>query len=225
MRRLACPKEPGTKNERGGAPLRSRLVAFLILALASSTVAHAEDLKTVKVGVLKFGTVSWVLDTIQANGLDKAEGIELDVVRIEAGRGGGSGVIFTPDGLVLTNSHVVADAAEWRFHLSPLGQPAPLVFDSPPLHEPLEILGRPVVELVRSARTWVRRVVLVNGHGGNTQALDRAVRQLVDEGHDVICLDNFFTSQKSNVAHLLRRLGSEVLVDDLDAHAHGSYHS
>jgi len=59
--------------------LRSRLVAFLILALASSTVAHAEDLKTVKVGVLKFGTVSWVLDTIEANGLDKAEGIELDV--------------------------------------------------------------------------------------------------------------------------------------------------
>jgi NitT/TauT family transport system substrate-binding protein len=28
---------------------------------------------------LKFGTVSWVLDTIQRNGLDKAEGIELDV--------------------------------------------------------------------------------------------------------------------------------------------------
>ena len=34
----------------------------------------------VKIGVLKFGTVSWLLDTIQANGLDKAEGIELDIV-------------------------------------------------------------------------------------------------------------------------------------------------
>ncbi len=42
-----------------------------------------------------------------------------------------------------------------------------------------------VIELVRSLRTWARRVVLVNGHGGNVRSLDSAVAQLVHEGHDV----------------------------------------
>jgi S1-C subfamily serine protease len=33
------------------------------------------------------------------------------VVKIDAGRGGGSGVLFTPDGLILTNCHVVENSA------------------------------------------------------------------------------------------------------------------
>lgn len=47
-----------------------------------------------------------------------------------------------------------------------------------------EALTRTVVELVRSLRTWAERVLLVNGHGGNIVALNRAVDQLVTEGHD-----------------------------------------
>ena len=61
-------------------PLRSCLLAFLVCAVAivaGVPASHASN--KVKVGVLKFGTVSWLLDTIHANGLDKAEGIELDV--------------------------------------------------------------------------------------------------------------------------------------------------
>jgi len=60
--------------------LRSRLLAFLVFALAGVAVAQAaEPVSKIEIAVLKFGTVSWALDTIQANGLDKAEGIELDI--------------------------------------------------------------------------------------------------------------------------------------------------
>jgi creatinine amidohydrolase len=48
-----------------------------------------------------------------------------------------------------------------------------------------EALRHVLVELVRSLRVWARRVVFVNGHGGNVTALAGAVDQLVTEGHDV----------------------------------------
>jgi mycofactocin system creatininase family protein len=48
-----------------------------------------------------------------------------------------------------------------------------------------EALQHLVVELVRSMRTWARRVVLINGHGGNVRALTNAVDRLVADGHDV----------------------------------------
>lgn len=47
------------------------------------------------------------------------------------------------------------------------------------------VLHDVIVELTRSMRTWARRVVFVNAHGGNIAALRGAMRQLVDEGHDV----------------------------------------
>jgi len=40
------------------------------------------------------------------------------VVRIEADRGAGSGVLFTPDGLLLTNNHVVSTASSIRVTVS-----------------------------------------------------------------------------------------------------------
>ncbi|MCR1784593.1 mycofactocin biosynthesis peptidyl-dipeptidase MftE [Nocardioides carbamazepini] len=48
-----------------------------------------------------------------------------------------------------------------------------------------DVLHQVVVELARSMRTWARRLVLVNAHGGNLTALRGAVRQLTAEGHDV----------------------------------------
>jgi creatinine amidohydrolase len=50
----------------------------------------------------------------------------------------------------------------------------------------LEALEYLLVEYGRSACRWAERVVIVNGHGGNVEALDRAVRRLVAEGRDVV---------------------------------------
>jgi len=48
-----------------------------------------------------------------------------------------------------------------------------------------EVLRVTLVELVRSLSLWAERVVFVNGHGGNVEALKGAVSELVEEGHDV----------------------------------------
>lgn len=45
-----------------------------------------------------------------------------------------------------------------------------------------------ITELVRSARVWAARVVLVTGHGGNAPALSEVVPTLRAEGHDVAWL-------------------------------------
>ncbi|NND99703.1 MAG: SDR family oxidoreductase [Pirellulaceae bacterium] len=43
---------------------------------------------------------------------------------------------------------------------------------------------------------------------------------LVGQGHDVICLDNFFTSQKTNVAHLLGEPNFELIRHDITLPIH-----
>jgi UDP-glucuronate decarboxylase len=39
--------------------------------------------------------------------------------------------------------------------------------------------------------------------------------RLISEGHDVICLDNFFTGSKANVAHLLNKPNFELMRHDI----------
>jgi creatinine amidohydrolase len=48
-----------------------------------------------------------------------------------------------------------------------------------------EALHMVLVELVRSASTTFDKITLVNGHGGNLDAVRRAKDQLTDEGHNV----------------------------------------
>jgi len=58
----------------------------------------------------------------------------------------------------------------------------------------------------------IQRILVTGGAGFLGSHL---CERLVEEGHDVICLDNFFTSQKSNVAHLLDSPNFELLRHDV----------
>jgi NitT/TauT family transport system substrate-binding protein len=57
-----------------------RWLAGLLLLLLVALCAQRAAAGTVRLGVLKFGTVNWELDVIKANGFDKAEGLDLQTV-------------------------------------------------------------------------------------------------------------------------------------------------
>ncbi len=58
----------------------------------------------------------------------------------------------------------------------------------------------------------IKRILVTGGAGFlGSHLCDRFVAQ----GHDVVCLDNFFTSQKSNVAHLLDKPNFELVRHDV----------
>ena len=58
----------------------------------------------------------------------------------------------------------------------------------------------------------LKRILVTGGAGFLGSHL---CERLVDAGHDVICLDNFFTSQKTNVATLLGRPNFELVRHDI----------
>ena len=55
--------------------------------------------------------------------------------------------------------------------------------------------------------------ILVTGGAGFLGS--HLTEKLVDQDHDVICLDNFYTGSKSNIAHLLSRPNFELLRQDV----------
>lgn len=74
-RTIRSPNRPGAL----GRWLAGALPALLALLLSVPCAAG-----TVKIGVLKFGTVNWELDVIRHHGLDVAQGIDLEIVELAA---------------------------------------------------------------------------------------------------------------------------------------------
>ncbi|MEX2671617.1 MAG: UDP-glucuronic acid decarboxylase family protein [Phycisphaeraceae bacterium] len=58
----------------------------------------------------------------------------------------------------------------------------------------------------------IKRILVTGGAGFLGSHL---CERLVEQGHDVICLDNFFTSQKTNVQHLLSEPNFELIRHDV----------
>ncbi len=56
------------------------MIAFAVAAFLAATAAEAAE--KIRVGVLKFGTVNWEIDTILHHEFDKKNGIEIDVVAL-----------------------------------------------------------------------------------------------------------------------------------------------
>ena len=79
------PVQPGS-NHRWHSRAATRLVTALIVmivslaALAGPQPSHAEPV--IKAGVLKFGTVNWLLDVVQHNKLDQREGYRLEQLEL-----------------------------------------------------------------------------------------------------------------------------------------------
>lgn len=60
--------------------------------------------------------------------------------------------------------------------------------------------------------TRIKRVLVTGGAGFIGS---RLCEILVEKGHDIICVDNFFTSQKSNILHLVKNPNFELIRHDI----------
>jgi UDP-glucuronate decarboxylase len=62
-------------------------------------------------------------------------------------------------------------------------------------------------------KSYLQSRTLITGGAGFLGS--HLCERLVSEGHDVICLDNFFTGSKANVAHLLNKPNFELMRHDV----------
>lgn len=119
-----------------------------------------------------------------------AEALLASVVLVRSNGGTGSGVIWTPDGLIVTNSHVIHnDTADIIFHDGT--KRAATLIARDPQHDlaalRVEAHGLPAIKMGDSARVLVGQVVLAVGNpmgmrGVVTAGIVTGVGQITSEG-------------------------------------------
>src|SRR5437868_6915321 len=57
-------------------------IAWIVFALTISRPAFAEEGQSIRIGLLRFGTVAWEIDTLRYAGLDRKYGVALDTVEL-----------------------------------------------------------------------------------------------------------------------------------------------
>jgi NitT/TauT family transport system substrate-binding protein len=99
---------------------RRRLLTILGSLAATLPCArlHAAEAR-VRIGVLKFGTVSWMLDVVRRHGFDRAEGVGIDIVELASGQATQvalqAGRVDTIVGDLLWVARQRASGADWAF--------------------------------------------------------------------------------------------------------------
>ena len=76
QRRFDALPQAGTRRLK----MQHLVAGSIIIVLCAPAILCAEQANMIRVGVLKFGTVNWELDTIRQHGLDGKAGINLEVV-------------------------------------------------------------------------------------------------------------------------------------------------
>jgi NitT/TauT family transport system substrate-binding protein len=90
-------------NQRDLKPLQALVFGTAILLAVLSSCHPALAATKIKIGTLKFGSFSWLLDTIQHHGFDKAEGIDLDVVPLASTEATRVGLLSRSLDLIVTD--------------------------------------------------------------------------------------------------------------------------
>lgn len=96
-----------------------KLIGALIALVLGTQAGLADELPTVRLALLQFGTVNWEAQTILSRGLDEAHGFRLEVVPFASG---------DATDIALQGGAVEVSTSDWLFVSRQRGEGAPLTF-------------------------------------------------------------------------------------------------